>query len=79
MAKNAVTTTRKLRMQFVKSDGETLNVILNNCKSTLKEGSGAAAVKDAMDNVVSLQPFVGTISSYTGAQVIETTTTDVDY
>lgn len=75
----AVTTTRKLRMQFIKGDGDTLNVILNNCKANLKEGTGAEAVKDAMDEVVDMQPFVGSISGYTGAQVIETTTTDVDY
>ena len=76
--KNAVVTTRKLKMKFLKSDGTEHNIILNYVKDGLKEGSGAQLVKDAMDEVVSLQPIAGSIASANGAEVIETTTTDVE-
>ena len=76
--KNAITTTRKLKMKFLKSDGTEHNIILNYVKDGLKEGSGAQLVKAAMDEVVAQQPIAGSITSANGAQVIETTTTDVE-
>ena len=76
--KNAVVTTRKLKMKFLKSDGTEHNIILNNVKDGLKEGSGAQLVKAAMDEVVSQQPIAGSIASANGAEIIETTTTDVE-
>ena len=76
--KNAVVTTRKLKMKLLKGDGTEHNIILNYVKDGLKEGSGAQLVKDAMDEVVSQQPINGSIASANGAQVIETTTTDVE-
>ena len=76
--KNAITTTRKLKMKFLKGDGTEHNIILNYVKDGLKEGSGAQLVKAAMDEVVSQQPIAGGITSANGAQVIETTTTDVE-
>ena len=76
--KNAVVTTRKLKMKFLKDDGTEHNIILNYVKDGLKEGSGAQLVKTAMDEVVSQQPITGSIASANGAEVIETTTTDVE-
>ena len=76
--KNAVVTTRKLKMKFLKGDGTEHNIILNYVKDGLKEGSGAQLVKTAMDEVVSQQPIAGSIASANGAEVIETTTTDVE-
>ena len=76
--KNAVVTTRKLKMKFLKSDGTEHNIILNYVKDGLKEGSGAQLVKDAMDEVVAQQPIAGGIASANGAEVIETTKTDVE-
>ena len=76
--KNAVVTTRKLKMKFLKSDGTEHNIILNNVKDGLKEGSGAQLVKTAMDEVVSQQPITGGIASANGAEVVETVTTDVE-
>ena len=74
----AITTTRKLKMKFLKGDGTDHNIILNYVKDGLKEGSGAQLVKTAMDEVVAQQPMAGGIASANGAEVIETVTTDVE-
>ncbi|MDO4953427.1 MAG: DUF2922 domain-containing protein [Synergistaceae bacterium] len=76
--KNAVVTTRKLKMKFLKGDGTEHNIILNYVKDGLKEGTGAQLVKAAMDEVVSQQPIAGSIASANGAEITETTTTDVE-
>ena len=76
--KNAITTTRKLKMNFLTGDGNEHNIILNYVKDGLKEGEGAQLVKAAMDEVVTQQPIAGSIASAAGAEVIETVTTDVE-
>ncbi len=73
-----IESTRKLKMKFKTIGGDDLNVILNYAKEGLKEGDGAALVKTAMQTVLSEQPFSETISNVNGAEIIETTTTDVE-
>ena len=74
----AIDSTRKLKMKFKTVDGEDLNIILNYAKDNLKDGDGAALVKTAMDEVLTDQPMNVGIAGKNGAQIIETTTTDVD-
>ena len=74
----AIETTRKLKMKFKTVGGEDLNIILNHAKDNLKEGEGAALVRAAMDEVLTDQPMKATIAGKNGAEVIETTTTDVE-
>ncbi len=74
----AIDSTRKLKMKFKTVGGEDLNIILNYAKDNLKDGAGAALVKAAMDEVFTDQPMKVEIASKNGAQIIETTTTDVD-
>ena len=74
----AIDSTRKLKMKFKTVDGEDLNIILNYAKDNLKDGEGAALVRAAMDEVLTDQPMNVSIAGKNGAQIIETTTTDVD-
>ena len=74
----AIDSTRKLKMKFKTVSGEDLNIILNYAKDNLKDGDGAALVRAAMDEVLTDQPMKATIASKNGAEVIETTTTDVE-
>ena len=74
----AIDSTRKLKMKFKTVDGEDLNIILNYAKDNLKDGDGAALVRAAMDEVLADQPMNVSIASKNGAEIIETTTTDVD-
>ena len=70
--------TRKLKMKFKTVSGDDYNIILNYAKDGLKTGDGAALVKTAMQTVLDEQPMQMTISKANGAEVIETTTTDVE-
>ena len=74
----AINSTRKLKMKFKTVSGEDLNIILNYAKDNLKDGDGAALVRAAMDEVLTDQPMKVEIARKNGAQIIETTTTDVD-
>ena len=74
----AINSTRKLKMKFKTVGGDDLNIILNYAKDNLKDGDGAALVRAAMDEVLTDQPMKVTIASKNGAEIIETTTTDVD-
>ena len=74
----AISSTRKLKMKFKTVDGEDLNIILNYAKDNLKDGDGAALVRAAMDEVLTDQPMNVSIAGKNGAQIIETTTTDVE-
>ena len=74
----AIETTRKLKMKFKTVGGDDLNVILNHAKDGLKDGEGASLVRNAMDEVLTDQPMKATIAGKNGAEVIETTTTDVE-
>ena len=74
----AISSTRKLKMKFKTVSGDDLNIILNYAKDNLKDGDGAALVKAAMDEVLTDQPMNVSIARKNGAQIIETTTTDVD-
>jgi len=75
----AVENTRKLKMMFKTSEGDDRNVTLNYVKDGLKTGEGAEAVHAAMLEVVSSQPLDVEVASIAGAQVVETTTTDVTF
>jgi len=75
----SVSNTRKLKMMFKTNTGDDRNVTLNYVKDGLKSGDGATLVHDAMTEVISQQPFEETIASMAGAQVVETTTTDVAF
>ena len=74
----AISSTRKLKMKFKTVSGDDLNIILNYAKDNLKDGDGAALVRAAMDEVLTDQPMKVEIARKNGAQIIETTTTDVD-
>ena len=74
----AISSTRKLKMKFKTVSGDDLNIILNYAKDGLKDGEGAALVRAAMDEVLTDQPMKVEIASKNGAQIIETTTTDVE-
>ena len=74
----AISSTRKLKMKFKTVSGEDLNIILNYAKDNLKDGDGAALVRAAMDEVLTDQPMKVEIARKNGAQIIETTTTDVE-
>ena len=74
----AISSTRKLKMKFKTVGGEDLNIILNHAKDNLKDGDGAALVRAAMDEVLTDQPMKVEIARKNGAQIIETTTTDVE-
>ena len=74
----AISSTRKLKMKFKTVSGEDLNIILNYAKDNLKDGDGAALVRTAMDEVLTDQPMKVEIARKNGAQIIETTTTDVE-
>ena len=74
----AIDSTRKLKMKFKTVGGDDLNIILNYAKDNLKDGDGAALVRAAMDEVLADQPMNVSIASKNGAEIIETTTTDVD-
>ena len=74
----AIDSTRKLKMKFKTVGGDDLNIILNYAKDNLKDGDGAALVRAAMDEVLTDQPMKVTIASKNGAEIIETTATDVD-
>ena len=76
--KNAITATRKLRMKFGTAAGDELNVTLNYAKDGLTDGDGAQLVKTAMQTLYQKQPFKWTLSEIRGAEVIETTVTDVE-
>ena len=73
----AINSTRKLKMKFKTVSGDDLNIILNYAKDNLKDGDGAALVRAAMDEVLTDQPMNVSIAGKNGAQIIETTTTDV--
>jgi len=75
----AVESTRKLKMMFKTSLGDDRNVTLNYAKDGLKTGDGAEAVHAAMMEIVSKQPLDVEVATVAGAQVIETTTTDVEF
>lgn len=75
----AVTATRKLKMKFKTSAGDDRNIILNYVKDGLTTGDGAAAVKTAMQSVITNQPLDVEVATMNGAQVIVTTTTDVEF
>ena len=74
----AISSTRKLKMKFKTVSGEDLSIILNYAKDGLTDGEGAALVRAAMDEVLTDQPMNVSIARKNGAQIIETTTTDVD-
>ena len=74
----AINSTRKLKMKFKTVSGDDLNIILNYAKDNLKDGDGAALVRAAMDEVLTDQPMNVSIAGKNGAQIIETTTTDVE-
>ena len=74
----AISSTRKLKMKFKTVSGEDLSIILNYAKDGLKDGEGAALVRAAMDEVLTDQPMKVEIAGKNGAQIIETTTTDVE-
>ena len=74
----AISSTRKLKMKFKTVSGDDLNIILNYAKDNLKDGDGAALVRAAMDEVLTDQPMKVEIARKNGAQIIETTTTDVE-
>ena len=74
----AISSTRKLKMKFKTVSGDDLNIILNYAKDKLKDGDGAALVRAAMDEVLTDQPMNVSIAGKNGAQIIETTTTDVE-
>ena len=74
----AISSTRKLKMKFKTVSGEDLNIILNYAKDNLKDGDGAALVRAAMDEVLTDQPMKVSIAGKNGAEIIETTTTDVE-
>jgi len=75
----SVESTRKLKMMFKTSLGDDRNVILNHVKDGLKTGDGAEQVHAAMMEVVSKQPLDVEVATVAGAQVVETTTTDVEF
>ncbi len=74
-----IKSTRKLKMMFTTADDNQHNITLNYAKEGLKDGDGAALVKTAMNTIADRQPLVVNITKQNGAQVIETTTTDVDF
>lgn len=75
----AVESKRKLVMKFKTVAGDDFNINLNYAKANLKTGDGAALVADAMDEVMNQQPFNVTLAIKNGAQIVETTTTDVEF
>ena len=70
-------TTKKLKMKFITDSGENFNVNLNYIKPNLAEGEGATLVNNAMNSIMTNQPFDRVLVGKNGAEIVETTTTDV--
>ena len=73
----SVTTTRRVTMQFDDTLGESFNVSLSKVKD-LTDAAGQTLVKDAMDAMMTEQPYTSELAAKSGAWQTVTTKTDIN-
>lgn len=68
---------KKISIVFLTETGKSFTVSMNYAAPTLAEPEGAAKVQAAVDYILENQPFAVTLASCDGAELIETTTTEI--
>ena len=67
----------KLKMSFVTTAGENYDLIINDADPTLVESGGKARCDAAGAAIITAQPFLTEIASYTGATLTSTAVTTI--
>lgn len=73
----AVETTQKITLGFIDTVGDKFDITINKVKS-LTDATGKALVNDAMDAMVTNQPYLVELASKREAYQTVTTKTDIE-
>lgn len=68
---------KKISIVFVTETGKSFTLSMNYAAPTLAEPEGAAKVQALVDFVLENQPFAVVLTACEGAELVETTTTEV--
>lgn len=74
----AETTMKKISIVFVTETGKSFTLSMNYAAPTLAEPEGAQKVQALVDFILENQPFAITLSACEGAELISTTTADIE-
>lgn len=69
---------RTIKFKFITDAGSNFYVSMNYAADGLAEAAGTAKVKAAADLILEKQPFASVLLSCGGAEVTETSTTEIN-
>lgn len=68
---------KTVKLKFITDTGKNLNISLNYAAEALSGAGAAELVNTAMDAILAQQPFVQTLASKNGAELIDRNVTSI--
>ncbi|MEG1642083.1 MAG: DUF2922 domain-containing protein [Synergistaceae bacterium] len=68
---------KTIKLKFLTDSGKSFNISMNYAADALSAEGGKKMIEDAMDAVLVQQPFVFTLGSKNGAELIERNVTEI--